>query len=240
MDTSSLQTRLWQEVSILTFALLLLWGILLWPLMSEKPVFLASVLAGTSGILLAMSFSLSSFSYYFNFLDSKVAYRKQLGLMGYFLALGYAVFTATQRPELYLYSFPGNILTIEVGLGAVAMAIFTLMAIVSNNRAAHLLGGRTWKGILGLGYIAYALLVIRAIFLDAARWQEWLITGEPLFTVRMGLTLLGIAVLVFRASVPFHKQFTQGDKKNIGSPATPFFSSLKDENNKSNVSPLSQ
>jgi hypothetical protein len=174
---------------------------------NEKGIFLTSLLAGTSGFLLAMSFSLSSFSYYYDFLDSKVAYRKQLGLMGYFVALLYALCVAVQHPSRYLTAFPENLFTVEVGLGVVAMAIFTLMALISNNGAAQLLGGKLWKGILGLGYIAYAILVIRALFLDALLWQEWLATGETVFTVRMMLTMLGIVVLFFRASVPFHKKY---------------------------------
>lgn len=208
METSTLQARLWQEVGILSFALAILWAVFLWPLTeNDKGLFLTSVLAGTSGILFAMSFSLSSFSYYCDFLDSKVVYRKQLGLMAYFVALFYSLCVVVQHPSVYLFSFPENLLTLEVGLGVLAMAIFTLMTIISNNAAARWLGGKLWKGILGFGYIAYALLVIRALFLDAVLWQEWLATGETVFTVRMMLTMLGIAVLLFRASVPFHKKY---------------------------------
>lgn len=205
----SLQARLWQEVFLLSLAFLGLLSILFLPLLEKgSAVFSLSILAGTSGILLAMSFSLSSFAYYFNFLDSRVVYRKQLGLMGYFFALGYALLAASLYPERYIYSFPGNLLTMEVGVAVLAMAIFTVMACVSHVRAAQFLGGKLWKNILGLGYIAYALLVIRGIFLDASFWQAWFIEGTSTITPRMFLTVLGTLVLLFRASVPFHKKYS--------------------------------
>ncbi len=209
---SSPKQFFWQETSILSFALVALLSVILWPLAERGvDVYIATILAGTSGVLLAMSFSLSSFSYYFDFLDRYVVYRKYLGLMGYFFALGYILVIASLNPSKYLYSFPDNLQSIEVGLGALAMAIFTLMALISNNKAVQLLGGKLWKNILGLGYVAYAILVIRAIFLDAYLWTNWFTMDKSVFTARMGLTVLGTAVLLFRASVPFHKKFFKKD-----------------------------
>ena len=210
METSvPTQTRFWQETGIFSIALLGLWSVILWPLFAKgSVVFFASLLAGTSGILLAMSFSLSSFSYYFDFLDAKVVYRKYLGLLGYFYALAYTGVVVMAHPQHYLADFPANLVSIEIGFGAIALGILTLMALVSNKKAIQILGGTLWKGILGWGYIAYALLVIRGIFLDAPLWQAWGSGMGEVFTVRMGLTILGIAVLLFRVSVPFHKKFS--------------------------------
>lgn len=205
--TPPYQKNFWQETSILTLALASLCIVFFWYLTEESiGVFIATVFAGTSGILLAMSFSLSSFSYYSNFLDSYVVYRKYVGLMGYYFAVGYVGVVAVLYPEKYLYSFPNNLWSIEVGLGAIAMSIFTVMALISNKQAVQILGGKLWKDILGLGYIAYAILVIRAIFLDAPLWQSFFENGSG-FTARMGLTILGTVVLLFRVSVPFHKKF---------------------------------
>ena len=208
MDTqSSFESQAWRKVGILTVALLGLWSVELFLMANAWDMsILLSVLAGTSGILLAMSFSLSSFGYYFNFLDSKLVYRKYFGLVGYFLALIYALLTAFLYPAIYAYSLPGSLLTIEVGFAVAAMGILTVMALVSNKKAITILGGRLWKNILGLGYIAYALLIIRGIFLDSALWAD-VLNGEIHFTVRMFLTALGFAVLLFRVSVPFHKKY---------------------------------
>lgn len=211
MNTSySLQARLWKEVLVLSIALLGMASIFFWSLREVSTVtFVMSILAVASGLLLAMSFSLSSFAYYWNFLDDKVVYRKQLGLLGYFFALAYAAVAVVTNPQLYIESFPENLATPEVGLGVLAMAIFTLMALVSNQGAVHILGGKLWKDILGLGYIAYALLVIRAIFLDGLLWHDWFLEAGASLTPRMTLTILGILVLCFRVSVPFHKQFSK-------------------------------
>lgn len=208
---TSLQVRFWQKVSILTLALLVFWSALLFPyfMAGKTVVYVQSVLAGTSGILLAMSLSLSSFSYYFNFLDSKIVYRKYLGLMGYFFAMFYTILVVQGNPILYLYSFPHNLFEPTVGLGIVAMTIFTVMALISNQKAVGLLGGKNWKTILGLGYVAYALLVMRGILLDGYLWIEWFSDITAPFTVRMFLTLLGILVLLFRVSVPFHQKYAK-------------------------------
>lgn len=175
---------------------------------NNESFFLGSLLAGTSGVLLAASLSLSSFAYYFNFLDKKVVYRKYLGLLGYFFALAYTLLIVFGNPVLYFFSFPYNLFEPTIGLGFLAMVIFTLMALVSNQKAVQILGGKNWKTLLGLGYIAYAFLVIRAILLDGSTWESFLLGETNTFTVRMFLTILGTLVLIFRASVPFHQKFT--------------------------------
>jgi hypothetical protein len=193
-----MQKKIWQEVGIIAIALASVWGMYVFAVDHEVSLlFFAKVLAGVSGIFLAMSFSLGSFSYYWNFLDSKLIYRKYFGLAGYYFALAYVAVAALIFPEIYVYGFRENFFTIDIFLGSSAMAIFTMMAIISNNQAMHILGPQRWKFLLGLGYIAYALLVIRGIFLDQAAWA-------PL-SVRMILTVLGTIVLLFRVSVPFHK-----------------------------------
>ena len=48
----------------------------------------SQAVAGAAGILIGSSLALSGMGYFFDFLDSKVAYRKQLGLLGFWLALG--------------------------------------------------------------------------------------------------------------------------------------------------------
>jgi hypothetical protein len=201
-----IEKRMWQETGIITLALFCTWSAFVFSLTAIISLAaLAQVLAGVSGVLLAMSFSLSSFGYYCNFLDTKLIYRKYLGLAGYFVALAYVLTMATQNPKFYIFGFTKNFFTADIFLGSIAMAIFTVMALISNKKALAMLGALRWKFILGLGYIAYALLVLRGILLDQALWTAWFAEPSTALSVRMILTVLGTLVLCFRASVPFHK-----------------------------------
>ena len=133
MDTKiSLEKKFWLQTSTLAFFLVLIWSILLIPYFftAGEGVYVLNILAGTSGILLAMSFSLSSFAYYFDFLDSKLVYRKYLGLMGYFFALAYALIVAFLNPIMYIFSFPYNLFEPTIGLAIVSIAILTFMALI--------------------------------------------------------------------------------------------------------------
>jgi DMSO/TMAO reductase YedYZ heme-binding membrane subunit len=197
---------MWQETGIIALALFCAWAVYVFGLGGALTLLsLAQILAGVSGVLLAMSFSLSSFSYYFDFLDTKLIYRKYLGLAGYFVALGYTLIMMVQKPDFYIFGFTKNFCGADILLGSIAMAIFTLMALISNKWALHILGPVRWKFILGLGYIAYALLVMRGIILDQELWRAWFADDISFLSVRMILTVLGMVVLCFRASVPFHK-----------------------------------
>ncbi len=166
--------------------------------------------AGTSGIFLAISFSLSSFAYFFDFLDRQLIYRKYCGLLGYYLAVVYAMLASIQKPDFYVFGFFKNFWTVDIALGFVAMSIFTLMAFVSQKGMPARLGSRIWKNILRLGYFAYALLVIRGFILDWSLWQVfWQSPG--LLSPRMILTILGTLVLFFRFTFLVHSLWKKKD-----------------------------
>lgn len=175
-------------------------------------VSLAKVMAGTANFLFAMSLSLSSFAYFFNFLDSKVIYRKYLGLLGYFSALGYAFSLPILRPERYGYGLPEYFWTSDVILGLAAMGIFTMMALISNNRAMQWIGPGRWRSLLRLGYLAFFLLVLRAVINESEPigvdahpeyWVSYLQSLDTLPPVRLLFSVVALTVLFFRLAVVF-------------------------------------
>ncbi|PIR16846.1 MAG: hypothetical protein COV48_09305, partial [Elusimicrobia bacterium CG11_big_fil_rev_8_21_14_0_20_64_6] len=101
---------------------------------------LATAVFGTADVMLGMSFAMSGLAYYFDFLDHRVAYRKYMGLTGYFLALLYSAMLVRLYPETYFYGFFDNLLTPDFIFGGLAMLIFTGMAIISNNTMMLKLG----------------------------------------------------------------------------------------------------
>ncbi len=152
--------------------------------------------AFTGGILIGLSFALSGLTYFFNIWDSKLRYRKQLGLLGYYFALAHSL-TLLWRFPRYIQEIPQAYLNPEALLGLTAMAIWTFMAIISANWAMRVLG-RNWRRALRLGYIAYGLLVIRAYLILGDTWREWLSDPVTLPHPRLLLTCFALAVILLR------------------------------------------
>lgn len=170
--------------------------------------------AGTANFLFALSLSLSAFGYFFNFLDSKVAYRKYFGLLGYFSALTYMLLVPVVNPERYFYGFFNNFWSSDIILGLLSMGIFTVMALISNNTAMLWIGPKRWRFLLRFGYLAFFLLVLRAILnqdiaIGADRvpemWALYLASPENVPPPRLLFSVVAMAVLFFRFSVDFDK-----------------------------------
>lgn len=174
----------------------------------------AKVMAGTANFLFAASLSLSSFGYFFDFLDSKIVYRKYLGLLGYFAALTYALLLPVLRPDRYWYGIAENFWSSDILLGLSSMAVFTGMAFISNDRAMLIIGPGRWRNLLRSGYLAFFLLVIRAAMNESNPigadprpefWWHYLQTFETLPPPRLLFSIIGTSVVLFRLSVEFDK-----------------------------------
>ncbi|MCX7996916.1 MAG: ferric reductase-like transmembrane domain-containing protein [Patescibacteria group bacterium] len=177
---------------------------------------LTMAFAGTGAILIGTSFALSGICYFFNFADRHIGYRKYLGLLGYYSALAYALLLIPLEPERYWSGWPQTVLQPDVQLGLTAMAILTLMALVSNTKAMQLLGPERWREILRLGYVAYFLLVIRATYLDFELWTAWFAQPVTLPPFRLTLSVFAILVILLRIAVSIHKRFSlKGNRPHL-------------------------
>lgn len=174
----------------------------------------AKVMAGTANFLFAASLSLSSLGYFFNFLDSKVVYRKYFGLLGYFAALIYALLLPVLRPERYFFGLPEYFWTSDVLLGLSAMGIFTGMALISNDRAMLAIGPVRWRSLLRLGYVAFFLLVVRAVMNESnpigadpkpEYWMAYLQSFDTLPPTRLLFSFVAMTVIFSRLAVEFDK-----------------------------------
>lgn len=175
----------------------------------------AQSIAAASALLLSASLSLGTLGYYFDVLDTWVGYRKYFGLLGYYLALFYSILLLFLKPDRYFYGFFENLFTPDFVFGLLAMAILTGMALISNNRAMMLIGPKLWRQLLGLGFVAYASLVIRAVFLEWDLWMGWLTAPSGLPPARLVISILAIAILTARASIPFHRSFSSRTKPPV-------------------------
>lgn len=158
---------------------------------------MSEALAFAGGILLGSSFALSGMSYFFNFLDSKLKYRKSLGLLGYYLAFGYSLTLIFRFPDQYWRNLLTTIWEPQALLGLSAMAILSISAIASTNWATRKLGVY-FRPVLRTGYIAYALLITRAILVEGDIWMSWIVKLDTLPPPRLLLSIFAFYVIVLR------------------------------------------
>lgn len=176
---------------------------------------ISKALAGASALLLGASFSLSGFCYWWDFLDTKIAYRKQLGLAAYWLALAYSISLLFLDPNKYFFNFFDNFLSADILLGLISMAILTVLAIISTDKMMLRLGPKRWRLMLRFGYLAWLLLALRAYLIEKNLWFEYLITGQGFPPPRLLLTIFVMAVILFRLSVDISKKCVPFTNKKI-------------------------
>lgn len=171
------------------------------------PIGISSAFAGSAAFCIGFSFALAPISYYFDFLDKMLVSRRGFGVVGYFFALAYSISLLFVNEDRYLYGFLENLPSLDFVLGLLAMTIFTIMALISNNWSIRKLGSVRWKIILRFGYLAYALLIIRAIVLEKDSWALWFQSPNGLPPIRILVSLFATLVIVCRILLVFSLHF---------------------------------
>lgn len=163
--------------------------------------------ASVASLLFAIAFSLGSISYFTGWPNMRHGYQKQIGITAFWWAVIYTLTLPILHPELYWYGLPTHFFTADVVLGLSAMTIFAAMVLINSRWIAPHVTKKTIFFILGLGYVGYALLVIRAVLLEFDLWVLWMQTVSGLPPGRFILSIIALSVLVFRVIVAFHKQY---------------------------------
>jgi len=169
-------------------------------------VSIGKVLAFTATLLFAMALGASSVSYYTGFPDMRLGYQKYLGVLAFWIALLYSITLLLGDPDRYFYGFFDNLFTVDVLFGLVAMCIFGSMVFINTKPVASLVGRRAIFFCFGLGFVAYALLVMRAIWIEWDLWMQWFSVQERLPPPRIILSIIATSVLLLRVSVALKKR----------------------------------
>ena len=157
-------------------------------------------IAWTSVLLIGLSFALSGICYFWDFADTKILYRKHLGIAGFhYVSIHYFL-------SLYLLSRRANILEYFSSsdhfwpffFGTLGLIYFSFMTAISNQHAAHELGGLKWRKLLRLGYIAFVFGLVHILFLRWEDYREWWESGTFIPTVGITLLTFSIVVLLLR------------------------------------------
>ncbi len=128
--------------------------------------------ANAGMVMIGLSFILSGVCYFWDFFDSKIIYRKHLGLVGFWLIVVHGL-TTFSLPSYSFFDFflPQNIVAFLSAV--VALGILIMMALISNKFAARELGGKRWRALLRTGYIAYFFGTVHFFIKKYPLWQDW-------------------------------------------------------------------
>lgn len=152
-----------------------------------------SAIASTSMILIGLSFALSGICYFWNFADSKIIYRKYLGIVGFAFAASHSILSFFLYPKgSPLAYFLSDSRVVPFFFGVSALLILLMMTLISNRFSIQKLGGKLWRNLLHLGYLAYFFVILHIIFLNADSFKKIL---PPTFFI---IIILAILVLLLR------------------------------------------
>ena len=152
-------------------------------------------LADASIVLIGLSLALSGICHFWNFADTYIGYRKYLGLAGFYLAASHTLLVLSRRP---IQSFLTTERIAPFVAAVVSIALFAIMAAISNTFAIKRLGYPHWKKILAAGYVAYLAALLHFGMIHHARWISWLVGNG---TLEITLVPLSFIVFVFGSFV---------------------------------------
>ncbi len=169
--SSNSEMKLYVRVTILGLAIFL--GLFTYTSWLKIPGVLNKSVADTATILIGLSMLLSALCYFWNFFDSKIIYRKHLGLIGFAFAVVHLILSWSAMMDfIQVETWKENAVWAPL-TGTVALLIFTIMSLISNRFSALKLGGNNWKLILRTGYFALVLVFLHVVLLKGARWVTW-------------------------------------------------------------------
>lgn len=147
--------------------------------------------------LIGISFVLSGLCYFYDFADSKIVYRRDLGMNGFYMVALHSFYSFLLNKHIAWYVYFEKDRLIAFIPAVISLLIFFVMALVSNKYAGHWLGAKRWKTILRIGYIAFVLGGLHAGLWSYEDWQMWY--GEAsLPPISLLITIFVVLVVLVR------------------------------------------
>ncbi len=206
--------KLWLRPFLLAFFGLIFFGVYTYFYLGEFSLLGISIaVAGVASLCIGTSFALSGLSYYLVFFRRMLGYRRYFGLLGYFLALIYSFMLLFVNKDKYYHGFIANLGSMDFVLGLWTMAIFTVMAAISNSFFMRKLGSSLSHTILRFGYLGYFLLILRAINLEGEAWTIWFKTFNGIPPPKLLISIFASCVILLRIMLEISLRLA---KKNNG------------------------
>jgi hypothetical protein len=166
---------------------------------------LSFITASTASLLFATALSMGSISHFIGWPNMKLGYQKQIGVLAFWYSCFYCITLVLLYPEVYWSGFFSNFWSADILLGGIAMFIFTAMVLVNSKMIAPHLQREIIMFVLGLGYVGYAILVMRAILIEFPIWSLWFETFSGPPPGRLVLSVIAVGVLILRLAVAVDK-----------------------------------
>lgn len=134
--------------------------------------------AEVSAVLFGIVLLIGPLSRFFSFPDKYVQYRKELGIVGFFMAFLHVIVSLFFLParfplERYFASFNWPFV-----YGVLATLVLLLIFLISNDRAMTKMGREKWWRLQYWGMrIAFALTLLHVFVMKWNSWSSWYQTG---------------------------------------------------------------
>lgn len=151
--------------------------------------------ANAGMILIGLSFALSGLCYFFNTFDTKILYRRDLGLNGFYFVALHGIYSLFFNRFITWNKYFESDRLLGFIPALISLLIFFTMALVSNKVAAKKLGADRWRTILRIGYVALILGAVHAGLWSYEEWIGWAGTS-PLPPISLVVTVF-VCIVVF-------------------------------------------
>lgn len=189
-------------------------------------------LADNAVFIICLSFILSGISYFWKIGNSKLIYRMNLGVSGFFMAWAHEVFALffyffdqnSPKPQFqfdHSWQVFGIIIPniVAFGLGVVALTIFGAMALISLKYFVLRLGGLRWRKLLRYGgYSSITIVSFHFMIKNFSHWTDSS-TWNVLPPLSLLLWLMIISTLILRLALWL--SVSNKERQTITAPSAP-------------------
>jgi len=136
------------------------------------------VFAGVAAVLLGVVLLIGPLSRFFSFPDRYVQYRKELGIVAFFLALTHGVISLLFLPSKFPLSKFLEMPNWPFIFGLVATIVLIVIFFISNDRAADAIGRKRWWWLQNWGVrLAFILVLLHVFVMKWDGWVQWYKVG---------------------------------------------------------------
>lgn len=202
----------WKNIILFSFTTIPLFSVYyLWT--TYKDIQIVEILlkgfTNTGYLLIGFSLLIGSLAKFWNYFDTYLHYRKQLGIIGFFYILLHG-FVGT-----LIYVFPNPLILWDnfwaISYGILGLVLFFICYCISEIIVIRLLGPKLWRRLIR--YLSYTAFILGTIHLFLAKyrvWEEYIMSDRIFPPISLTLFVFGVSILVFRTYVFLFDTFHLG------------------------------
>ncbi len=136
------------------------------------------VFAGDAAILLGIIFVLGTLSRFFNAFDRYLQYRKEIGIVAFFLALTHGIVSLFFLPSKFSLARYFSVLNWPFVFGLLSLTILVILFLISSSRAENAIGAERWWRLQNWGLrLVVGLTVLHVFVMKMNGWLSWYKVG---------------------------------------------------------------